>query len=582
MQRWPQTAKYGFPYSPYDIQTQLMDALYEAMDGRKVAIVESPTGTGKSLSIICSAIKWIQDFETKELSRLSQELETINAEIKELDNQCKVSADWIKLQNDKSMLCSRRELLVDLLSRFELKNQRNITLIERKNNSIAKKSFNYKSKNPTKKLKIDSNCDQKLDEISVDIDENLIDYNSDDDSTEDSSANKPEDEKLFVRPKIYYCSRTHSQLSQFISEIKKTNYSRQVRPLRTVVLASRNNFCINDSVLKLNNSSLINEKCIELQNSSNSKLKCQMYKKTVMNDFKDEILADVLDIEDIVKVGRGVKACPYYTTRLAVPEAEIVIVPYNALLHSATRDSLGVSLKDSIVIVDESHNLMETIHNIHSIEVKAWHVIDSLTQLNNYLNKYKTRLSARNKMHIKQIIFILNELIKHFQLSNNPNRSSNVVDRVEFLIGLKIENLNLYKILDFCNKSKIARKLHGFSEKNRLNPKCDNTEEEKTIPKGTTAFLAKMKGKSIDVKPLSTETNKNVEQSRSIGSPLYIILEFLTALMNTKAIAKVVTNYDENSKLDSSIKYILLSPDSYFKVRSIALIIFIIHSVIIR
>lgn len=560
--------KYRFPYPPYDIQTRLMDTLYEAMDGRKVAIVESPTGTGKSLSIICAAITWLQEFEAKELSRLSQQLEEINTNIKELDDQCKVSDDWIRLQNEKSILCGQKEQIVDQLSRFEVKRERNSELIQRKKDSMVKKCLDSKLKNPTKRLKTDDNCDQKVDKADPDFDEDLLDYNSDDEPSEDKT-DKCNEEKLFVKPKIYYCSRTHSQLSQFVSEIKKTQYSKGDRPLRTVVLASRSNYCINSSVIKLNNSNLINEKCIELQASSNSKLKCQMYRKPVMSDFKDEVLADVLDIEDVVKVGRGVKGCPYYTTRLAVPESEIVIMPYNVLLHAHTRDSLGVSLKDSVVIVDESHNLMETIHNIHSIELKGWHVIDCLTQLNSYSVRYKTRLSARNKMHIKQLIFILNQLLKHFKQATNQNLTSNVCERVEFLIKVKIENLNLFKILDFCDKSKIARKLYGFTERLQSSAKCDDSAETTSVPKGTTAFLAKMKAKKAKsmTQTVVTEINTNEDQTKTLGSPLYTILEFFRALINTKANAKVVTNWDKNSIRDSSIKYILLSPDSYFKVK---------------
>lgn len=33
------------PYPPYDIQTDLMNAIYECIDSGKVGIFESPTGT---------------------------------------------------------------------------------------------------------------------------------------------------------------------------------------------------------------------------------------------------------------------------------------------------------------------------------------------------------------------------------------------------------------------------------------------------------------------------------------------------------------------------------------------------------
>ena len=60
---------------------------------------------------------------------------------------------------------------------------------------------------------------------------------------------------------------------------------------------------------------------------------------------------------------------------------KVVIVPYNTLLHKPTRDSLGIRLKNSVVIVDEAHNLLDTIAHIHSSEVRG----DQLLQVSEIL-----------------------------------------------------------------------------------------------------------------------------------------------------------------------------------------------------
>lgn len=45
---------FGFPFEPYQIQIELMQAIYDSAEQGKIAIMESPTGTGKSLSTICA------------------------------------------------------------------------------------------------------------------------------------------------------------------------------------------------------------------------------------------------------------------------------------------------------------------------------------------------------------------------------------------------------------------------------------------------------------------------------------------------------------------------------------------------
>lgn len=50
---------------------------------------------------------------------------------------------------------------------------------------------------------------------------------------------------------------------------------------------------------------------------------CPFYKQDPLQFYKDSVLMDVCDIEQLVGLGRQMKACPYYGTRLAIPDAEV-------------------------------------------------------------------------------------------------------------------------------------------------------------------------------------------------------------------------------------------------------------------
>jgi len=102
------------------------------------------------------------------------------------------------------------------------------------------------------------------------------------------------------------------------------------------------------------------------------------------------------------------------------------------LLHKPTRESLGIDVKNNIVIIDEAHNLIDTINNLYSVEVTAAKARNTLlllilkikltfsclqlsqahAQLSQYLQRYDSRLRAKNKVYIQKLLFILSALLK--------------------------------------------------------------------------------------------------------------------------------------------------------------------------
>lgn len=65
------------------------------------------------------------------------------------------------------------------------------------------------------------------------------------------------------------------------------------------------------------------------------------------------LLLQILDIEDLVQVGRQLRGCPYFGARLLAEDAELVFCPYSYLVDPLIRKSVGIELKDSVLIFDE-------------------------------------------------------------------------------------------------------------------------------------------------------------------------------------------------------------------------------------
>jgi len=93
---------------------------------------------------------------------------------------------------------------------------------------------------------------------------------------------------------------------------------------------------------------------------------CPYLNKTTQKLLSDHILAQVRDIEELAAEGdvqQGLiaippqhnrvtiltidpcEACPYYGSRTALPAAELVVAPYNAIFHKSTREAFGIDLK---------------------------------------------------------------------------------------------------------------------------------------------------------------------------------------------------------------------------------------------
>ncbi|XP_048547981.1 ATP-dependent DNA helicase DDX11-like isoform X2 [Triticum urartu] len=248
-----------FPFVPYPIQTEFMSFLYSALSSgpRALALLESPTGTGKTLSIICSALQWLLDHrDAASLGHPERANGSAPAAVGGEDDE----PDWM------------RDFTLQPLPPKK---------------DIRKKSETHPSRRHGTKKVGGSEKSERIRENDEEEEFLLDEYESDDGegtgrqagkrahcggaSSSSSSESEDDEDEEEATPKVYFTSRTHSQLSQFVGELKRTNFSGK---LRTVCLGSRKSLCINMDVQKLGSANRINERCLELlKNKKSSKIK---------------------------------------------------------------------------------------------------------------------------------------------------------------------------------------------------------------------------------------------------------------------------------------------------------------------
>ncbi|KAI0783751.1 helicase C-terminal domain-containing protein [Abortiporus biennis] len=590
----------AFPFLPYEIQSNLMRHLYESLEESKVTIVESPTGTGKTLSLLCASLTWLRDEQDR--ARKGQLMS---------DSDSK-EPEWVVAQ---TLDRKRRELEASDKEYTErlLKAKKKEEALRKAARARARKRFKGE------KFKDEPKQDLNLDEATF-----LPDGN--DDPQDEYEGLSPELRALMQKvrgptqsrkeqkeeiscTKIYYASRTHSQLSQVLHELNKLhislspvvvhgtndgdleqNYSKlgMKRPnpenechdaeewtpdTRTVSLGSRKQLCINE---KLKAKAVDLDEACRQRLSEKGERRCPYLPppsaegtdEVKMLDFRDQILATPKDIEDLYSAGIDSATCPYFGSRKAISQAQLVLLPYNLLLQKSARESLGIDLTNQVVIIDEAHNLIPSLLSLSTTTLPFRTLVTSLTQLKIYHDKFKNRLSTENGLNVKRLIAWLQQLqtvveawkvektgpTENSQVSSksgkekqatappNPKYNSKVKEEVEVMtssqllnrMGQNVEGINLLEINAYLKKSKIARKISGYCVK----------EMEKAA--GSDPIKLNKLNKLTQTTP-----------------PLHIVESFIIALTAKSDDGRVTFTMTSSGQVE--LKYQHLNPSTYFQ-----------------
>jgi len=176
------------------------------------------------------------------------------------------------------------------------------------------------------------------------------------------------------------------------------------------------------------------------------------------------------------------------------PCPQIVMMPYQMLLHRETREAQGIDLRGNVVIIDEAHNLMEAINSVHSVFISGAQLCAAFHQLDNYLQRYSSRLHPQNLQHVRSLLNLIDRLILALSspslscLSTNTPSSRSWKDEfgeseekinkkeeesdgnqtiikeellsvTQLLFGLDLGDLNLLILLQWCKQSELSKKV---------------------------------------------------------------------------------------------------------------------------
>lgn len=408
--------RFHFPYpTAYEIQLALMTALFEAIEQGKFGVFESPTGTGKTLSLLCSTLTWLR------MNRQRHEIgEMVSAAQQDYEEP-----DWVVAHDEAKQRHALQQQEEQLLANLKIARER-----------LAEQRQRELHRHPAKRSRREVDPPSDDDFLPADYEGEKTSrtmWPSTAASTDafltpevrsmmqayeaslhpGSVAEEPE-----TRPKIFFASRTHTQLAQLVQELKKTPFGHADEPVRCIGLGSRQHMCIHEGVRRwgrMFGTEAMNERCLEMMEGRKAK-RCEFLPthdaagQAQLGSYRDHALAEVQDMEELVQLGKQMHTCPYYGARHSVRQAELVMLPYNLLLQRDAREALQLSLDDSIVLIDEAHNLIDTILSTYTAELTQAQIDAALSQVNGYLQRFATRLKGSNEEHMRMVQVLLRAL----------------------------------------------------------------------------------------------------------------------------------------------------------------------------
>lgn len=552
-------SKFGHPFEPYDIQLQFMNALYDALENNKIGIFESPTGTGKTLSMICGSMTWLRDHKRKvfeqavdDKSSDSNEPEWVRAQARELKQREYV--DRVREFEQQLEEIRKAEQVERNKAQYnDPRNEDSTNFKRRRTNDDAKddddESFylveDYESDDGDSKKKANAaptgntNRNGGLSSEVVDLLKKIGEDPGEGDSTSSKKTygdDNEADPMLFGKTRIFFTSRTHSQLSQFVGQLRLTSFPSALpnepdESIKEISLSSRKHLCIHPKVSKLKDTTQQNDACHDMQKKKEPD-RCQyllnpnkMTDRVKSTEFRNHALSDIRDIEDLAQLGKKMEVCPYYEARKAIPSSEIITLPYQLLLQKSSRKALNIDLTDSVVIIDEAHNILETMSSLYSLSVSLGQVSLAKRGLEIYSSKFYKRLNGGNKIYLAQLIKVVGCLEKFLiNSSQKPTKETAPgveVDQNSVLSGTA-DLVNIYKLEKYLERSKLAFKIESYLEK-------------------------------------ESEYSNNRENQLSLS----IVISFLLAISNPSSEGKLFYARTDSKKLQ--LQYLLLDPSEHFK-----------------
>ncbi|CAP36988.2 Protein CBR-DOG-1 [Caenorhabditis briggsae] len=337
--------------SLYPTQKLMIVRILAALKSSQNVLGESPTGSGKTMALLSSTCAWLNQYiEEKKKSR----------------EKCPIHGSMGGVRKEE-------------YGEEEAEENQSEVKVEVKQENIAVKT---EKKDLSPKIQDFSVEEQWRDDfIPHGGPGPSLKFEMDSVKKEEKVENAATDCTCMPRVRIYYGTRTHKQIAQVVKEFSRLPYANIIKH---TILASRDQSCINPTARKQPD---ISGYCKEINSAHGigcqfkNAMRPRFEKASMLRSHLMDQGTMVFDMEEIVETLALAypQICPYFSTnRILTQDADLIFCPFSYLVDPLIRNSSDVHVKNSVVILDEAHNIEDTCREAASFTFTEKELDDSL------------------------------------------------------------------------------------------------------------------------------------------------------------------------------------------------------------
>lgn len=201
---------------------------------------------------------------------------------------------------------------------------------------------------------------------------------------------------------IFLCSHSSAQHTRLTPVLARPN---------VCVLASRDQLCIQPDVQRAESNSAKTVLCKQKITHQ----ACKFFRGADMPPGTPQPSA-VMDIEELVAFGQQHTLCPFYLARQSQTSADVIVIPYNYLIDPRTRRSQNLDIQNSVIIIDEAHNIEKACEESASFDLTPVVLANCVNEIDKVLASDATACDIQELGVLRITVLRLEEYLSTYKM----------------------------------------------------------------------------------------------------------------------------------------------------------------------